>query len=80
MATLTKAAPSLIFGVGNWNNEPANLEKQQEMLAICRKYGVKVFDTARQYVNPLPPQCNYQTDEVMNRDMENQRNSWEVLD
>ncbi|KAE8450365.1 hypothetical protein EG329_006439 [Mollisiaceae sp. DMI_Dod_QoI] len=34
MATTTEnAASHLIFGVGNWNNDPANLSKQEELLA-----------------------------------------------
>lgn len=41
----------LVFGVGNWNNDPANLAKQREMLAICRKHGINTFDVARHYVS-----------------------------
>ncbi|KAF8861786.1 Aldo/keto reductase [Acephala macrosclerotiorum] len=42
-------ASHLVFGVGNWNNDPANLSKQREILAICRKHGIKTFDVARHY-------------------------------
>ncbi|KUJ06949.1 Aldo/keto reductase [Mollisia scopiformis] len=46
---MTTSSPYLIFGVGYWNNEPSSLQKQQELLSICRKYGIKAFDTARHY-------------------------------
>ncbi|CZR63220.1 related to aldehyde reductase (GliO) [Phialocephala subalpina] len=42
-------ASHLVFGVGHWNNDPANLSEQQEMLAMCRKHGIDTFDVARHY-------------------------------
>lgn len=44
-------APPIAFGYGApWTNDPSKLETQLEVLDVAQEYGIKVLDTARNYV------------------------------
>ncbi|KAF4636675.1 hypothetical protein G7Y89_g1415 [Cudoniella acicularis] len=45
----SKKPVSLILGAGNFNNDPAKVIKQREILEVARKHNITVLDTSRHY-------------------------------